>query len=86
MSLAMMSSRETYARGLSSVGYRNVSTKPARSSARECRKAADFRRPTLIGELSTRLRLGLRRRRQHQRIFENDDLAHAIRIDNLETR
>jgi hypothetical protein len=63
-------------------------SRPSRPAVRHANAggAADFRRPTLIGELSARLRLGLRRRRQHQRICENDDLAHAIRIDNHESR
>ena len=40
---------------------------------------------TTSDELSARLFGGLRRRRQHQRIFENDDLTQAFSIHNLKS-
>jgi hypothetical protein len=42
------------------------------------------RPPALLADVLARLRRGLRRRRQHHRIFENDDLVRAFGIDNLE--
>jgi hypothetical protein len=45
---------------------------------------AASRPPALLADVLARLRRGLRRRRQHHRIFENDDLVRAFGIDNLE--